>query len=963
MSVHQSICLLLKDQSQSTSDGVAVPLAVTPTSLRPKEQERGGLIVHVLDRAGKSPTELVRSKSHVHAAEAVYDALKRVCRLPSVFGANLTLQIDSSQAAQIEGASGGLSIALALAQWVICSQTDANGKERVISRGYLYSAPGFGAVAATGTIDREGHVGSVKHVEAKVRGYLHALNATAAEPRPFIVFYPRADQTQVTATLLESVSVAGGRLVAVDTLEEALETLQVAITAREPIGLKAYTRQDRSQFMGRNEAQADIRQALQALWQAHLGDASENRPPMLYWLQGKSGSGKSSLMQAGVMPYFELTATLSAFPGVSQFYFPDLPLRPALAEGNLLSYLARSLCALTPLAALNPETLTQQLRDAPTQAGETIQKALGSDPNRHPVIVLFIDQWEEVFQEQVEPIERNAFHRALQALAGSEDSRVWFIGAYRTDFLEEMNAAGWGAYLSQIPRHAYWIRSPTHPELLEIVRGGSDEQAALYRFEDGDTASQLARDAQQLEGNLAALSLALSKLQQMAKADNRSAITHADYLSLGGLGKVIANHANEAFYQKLTPRQKRGFDSLMRHFIGIVPQTHRAFAKTVAYSRLPANAISKDLLQRLVACHLLIIIEGEAHSQLRLTSKKERETSQDALRLAHEALLEHWDVLANWAEREKNRQRRIRSMLMIGATIFFASTSMVIYSLYLEMSSQKNKAEELALNEQKMRRVAEERSKNLTGTVMLYKELLEEKMDPTSLLPISEYRLVAKIEGSELMQCHYQEGCILNQLDAISSLSRKYVQILREAFPPHSQPEEACEEGPFYILTRTDNECEYARYEIGNLHSIDVYEATYKNRTTLAYLVHSSYWGSPNNGPALPVAFLSRSDKNQVFELLLTNDYVGVTEAENNNDGDILNVKLRWLKEKDAPDILIGRRFGYAASSKSFEYEFYRYDPEQHIHIRYCIAQGQFDNTKQHWQRDLVNNIATSGCE
>lgn len=230
------------------------------------------------------------------AADAVYEALKRVYRLPAVLGASLTLQMESSQASLIEGGSGGLS--MALVQFVVCAEIDRSGRERVISRGYHYPGANFGAVAATGTIDREGRVGCVQYIEAKVRGYLQALAAGDEAPCPFIVFYPRINQDQISLALQEEVAKAGGQLVAVDTLAEALETLQVSIPESEAIGLKAYTRQDRCQFMGRNQAQSEIRQSLQALWQAHCDDKGVSRPPMLYWLQGKSGCGKLSLLQA-----------------------------------------------------------------------------------------------------------------------------------------------------------------------------------------------------------------------------------------------------------------------------------------------------------------------------------------------------------------------------------------------------------------------------------------------------------------------------------------------------------------------------------------------------------------------------------------------------------------------------------------------------------------------------------------
>ncbi len=202
------------------------------------------------------------------------------------------------------------------------------------------------------------------------------------------------------------------------------------------LGLRAFTYEDRPRFAGRGGLIADAVKLL----------TSPGEERALLFITGASGSGKSSLVQAGIIPALEGHYTTRSKP------FQYAVMRPSRQPLVTLAEALRQLGlpASGPFAAAAPYT---------REAIPTSQR-LG-------IRVLVIDQMEELFT-QSEPDQREALLRMLGALPPFHKVRVHIIGTLRSDFLGE---------LADYPA----LESAFREQLLVRVMDGTELKAAIQR--------------------------------------------------------------------------------------------------------------------------------------------------------------------------------------------------------------------------------------------------------------------------------------------------------------------------------------------------------------------------------------------------------------------------------------------------------------------------------------------------
>lgn len=335
---------------------------------------------------------------------------------------------------------------------------------------------------------------------------------------------------------------------------------------------------------------------------------------------GSSGSGKSSLVRAGLVPRLRRD--------VERWIVTD-PFRPRTDPAKELSFvLARAFAGTSE--PRSRESIQDRLSAAVESGWDGMANPLGemADDLRNlsgrseAKILLIVDQFEEMLGRQVEPA-TPAFLRLLREAAEAEDSSVVVLGTMRSDFL--------GAFqthpsLVDLQPVTLSLGPLSSEDVVEVIQHPAD--LAGITFESGLVQAMAADTA--LGDALPLLAFTLRELVDRF-GDDREVEFNEYRRNLGGLEGALATVAEEALQaEKLGPdtesQLRAGLLAMVR--LGLDGSYVRRVAR---WSDLPDSL--HPLLARLVNARLLVSDEsGE----------------EPTLEVAHEALFRSWDRLQRW---------------------------------------------------------------------------------------------------------------------------------------------------------------------------------------------------------------------------------------------------------------------------------------------------------------------------
>ena len=405
-------------------------------------------------------------------------------------------------------------------------------------------------------------------------------------------------------------------------------------------GLQAFDVGQAAVFFGREAAEREITEAL--VRQAGVG------APFLLVL-GASGSGKSSLVRAGLLP--DLMAP-GVIVGVSTWrYAAVLPtdLGPDPAAG-LAAVLLRS-DVLPEIAAVGfqPDEVVDQLRGEGKSAATALRLGLAraaaeaSVPlppeTRKGQLVLVLDQLEMLFTAPAfTEVARAAFDRLVTTLVQS--GLVWVVATLRSDFFHRLTELpGLSALAKGVGQ--YHLQPPGAPEIEQIVARPAEVAGVGFEVE-ADTGIGLAaviREAAARDpASLPLLSFVLDELYRRdVETGGGGQLTYASYRALGGLEGAIARHAEE-LVGGLPPELAPALPGLLLALVEVDEIKGTMTARTVRHAAL-ADDRQRTLADKLVEARLAV---ADASGGAR------------TLRVAHEALLSRWPRLASLIEEHRD---------------------------------------------------------------------------------------------------------------------------------------------------------------------------------------------------------------------------------------------------------------------------------------------------------------------
>ncbi|MBX9681389.1 MAG: AAA family ATPase, partial [Gemmataceae bacterium] len=400
-------------------------------------------------------------------------------------------------------------------------------------------------------------------------------------------------------------------------------------------GLQPFGPEHASIFFGRTQAIAAVRETL-------VRQASKGRAFVL--VLGASGSGKSSLLRAGVLPTL---TTPGVVEGVGLWRYAIF--RPGDASTNPCEALAAALrnpAALPELGeqGYEEDQLLRLMREAPQMLDQPVQAALRLAASRNaevekltapPLARLLIvaDQFEQLFTiPQFRSEDRVQFVRALSALAKS--GSVWIAAAMRSDFYhgcadipDLLPLKDDGGQIDLLP--------PSLEELRQLIV--LPARAAGLLFEHPDHGERLDATLQEAAarhpGSLPLLKFTLEELYRSALRKGTNILALTDYRELGGLEGSLARRAEDAV-TRLPEATLAAFAQVMPTLVAVSASEGRTAATPVRLDHFAKDSAARALIDALVDHRLMVT---------------------DALpdgtptgRLAHDALLTHWPRLRQW---------------------------------------------------------------------------------------------------------------------------------------------------------------------------------------------------------------------------------------------------------------------------------------------------------------------------
>ena len=348
-----------------------------------------------------------------------------------------------------------------------------------------------------------------------------------------------------------------------------------------------------------------------------------------------SGSGKSSLVKAGLIPMLRQRQNWWILP----------PFRPGESPLKALTQATESvnLSAIGASASDNSTTLANQAASLDVSAFvQRLAHWFKAHPQAHLLVV--VDQLEELITLCRNEQERQQFLDLLAKAIARYPDQLHLVLTLRSDFEAQFR----NTVLEQYWQAArFVVPAMTREELRQVIE--EPASARVMYFAPHELVDQLIDEVANMPGALSLLSFALSELylnylkrQEDAKNQGETldrAITQSDYEELGGVTR------------SLTQRAEKEYDALV--------EKDSAYENTIRNVMLRMVSVGGELARRQVPLSELEYPESEnsrvqivleSFEKARLLTPGTDSDGQPYQEPAHDALVRGWKRLLDWRQ-------------------------------------------------------------------------------------------------------------------------------------------------------------------------------------------------------------------------------------------------------------------------------------------------------------------------
>ena len=384
-------------------------------------------------------------------------------------------------------------------------------------------------------------------------------------------------------------------------------------------GLKKFEPEDKDYFFGRD--------------QFLTGLVNELEQTSLVLLLGASGSGKSSVVRAGLIPWL-LQKWGNHF--VNLMFTPDQDPFESF-YGSLLSRGFKQ----------------SEAKIAKEEKVETLSQVVKTLKQPDDFWLIFIDQFEELFTT-CEPQKCDHFIESLVKLTQTydRDSQVKIVATMRSDFSDRFDPHPASLLARVTEKHRPMI-TQLHPDELRLAIEQPAAQHGVV-FEPG-LVEDIIKDVQGQAGYLPLLQYTLNLLweteEQSRELDDR-ALNRKTYRQLGGIRGALQLRVDQIYDALPEPEQL----AVQRIFLKLVEigrdvasgSEWKPVRRRAARSEF-SDEVEQRVLTQLIDANLLV-----SDAPLEMSSDRNSSSQPATVEIAHEVLLTSWQTLNGWIE--ENRQ-------------------------------------------------------------------------------------------------------------------------------------------------------------------------------------------------------------------------------------------------------------------------------------------------------------------
>ncbi|HET7309340.1 MAG TPA: extracellular solute-binding protein, partial [Actinomycetota bacterium] len=393
-------------------------------------------------------------------------------------------------------------------------------------------------------------------------------------------------------------------------LRTAFEGARAAPEPTGPIrnpykGLRAFLEADAADFFGREAVTSRLVRRL----------AEDDPATRFLTVVGPSGSGKSSVVRAGLVP----AVRRGVIPGSERWYVIEL--LPGSRPFREIE------SALLGVAVDPPPSLMDELERDELGLVRAVDQVL---PEATSELLIVLDQLEEVFTLVDDDVERSRFLGSIRAAALEPDSRIRVVATLRADFYDApLSVPGFGDLLAARTEAI----TPMSPSELERAIVAPADAAGLVV--EPRLLAEMIADVADRPGALPLLQFALTELAE--RADGRT-LTLDAYRRIGRVSGALARRAERLF----EPMNPTGRDACRQLFLRLVTlgegteDTRRRVRRSELATLADPQAMDT-------------VIETFGRHRL-LSFDRDPDTREPTVEIAHEAILREWARLRAWID-------------------------------------------------------------------------------------------------------------------------------------------------------------------------------------------------------------------------------------------------------------------------------------------------------------------------